>query len=407
MKRLFVVSLLVLLASVGLVVAIEYDPGYVLISYGLHTLETSVWVGVAAIALFLFLLWLLFTSIRRLFSQSAVMKRWLSGRGHRRSQRQTTEGLIAFIEGNWARAQRVLSRSAGKSDTPLVNYLVAARASNALGNDKQVKEFLRKAEQSTEGADIAVGLTQAELQLHNGALEQSLATLTRLRRNTDRHPHILNLLKSVYIGLKDWDNLAELLPQLRRHKVVSKEELQALSVQASQERLQAAAATKKNRLDNTKLVWQQLPKAVQSESSVVACYAQLLIAADDQTEAEKVLLQQLRRHWSAELITLYGQVAGADVSKQLVQAESWLRERNNDAALLLCLGRLSLRNQLWGKAREYFESSLALEEQPHSCVELARLLTKLGEHQKSNEWFHRGLALSAEALPVLPLPNKV
>ena len=129
------------------------------------------------------------------------MSDWLSGRDYRRSQQQTTNGLIAFIEGNWQSSRRTLAKAAAKSETPLLNYLIAARASHALDDSKQMKTFLKKAEQSTSGAGIAVGLTQAELQLRSGQFEQSLATLTRVRRNAGKHPHVLFLLAQTYQGL--------------------------------------------------------------------------------------------------------------------------------------------------------------------------------------------------------------
>ncbi len=51
---------------------------------------------------------------------------------------------------------------------------------------------------------------------------------------------------------------------------------------------------------------------------------------------------------------------GADAAKQLKQVETWLKSYPDDAALLLAAARLSMANELWGKARSYLESSLAL-----------------------------------------------
>jgi HemY protein len=406
MKRLFLVCLAVLLASIFLVAAIEYDPGYLLISYGEHTLETSVWIGLALFIILLALLYGFFSLLRRLVSRSRALNQWFSGFGYRRSQEQTTLGLIAFIEGNWQRSRQVLSRAAEKSETPLLNYLIAAKASNALGDSEQVKEFLKKAEQSTSGASIAVELTQAELQLSNGRLEPCLATLTRIRSRGGKHPHVLRLLTTVYKGLNDSSALLKLLPELKKYHVLPEEELLALELSVSKALINDTAKIKDDTVTELTKAWQSLPKNMMRNSDVVACYATQMVALGEERNIEKLVRNQLSKDWNKPLIDIYGRIEGDDVSKQLLHAENWLKERNNDAALLLCLGRLSMRNSLWGKAREYFENSLKLEDSSEVCAELGRLLSNLGKHELSNDYFQRGLSSMTNALPALPVPHK-
>ena len=55
MRKLFVIVLVALLLGVGVVALIETDPGYVLVSYGNYTLETSLWVGLLVLLLLLLL----------------------------------------------------------------------------------------------------------------------------------------------------------------------------------------------------------------------------------------------------------------------------------------------------------------------------------------------------------------
>jgi HemY protein len=402
MKRFFIASLVVLMASV----AIEYDAGYLLLSYGHYTLETSIWIGLAVFLLLFMLVYGFFSVLRRAMNGTSALSQWFSGRGQRRSQQQTTRGLIAFIEGNWQEARKILSRAASKSEMPLLNYLIAARASHALNDSQQMQDYLQKAQQSTRAASIAVELTQAELQLRSAHYEESLATLTRVRKNAGKHPYVLYLLRQAYIGLKDWQQLLALLPALKKYKVLPSEELQALELQACRESIISAAKVKEADLSQLQKLWQGFSRQATNNSELVACYAEKIMSLGGMHEAEKIIRHQLGRDWHKQLVALYGKVEGEDVGKQLLHAEHWLKERNNDAQLLLCLGRLALRNALWGKARDYFRSSLKLESSAEVCAELGRLLSRLGEHEKSNEYFHQGLMLATDGLPDLPMPNK-
>ncbi|MFA7553108.1 MAG: heme biosynthesis protein HemY [Spongiibacteraceae bacterium] len=410
MKRIFIVSLLILILSVALVAAIKHDPGYLLLSYGHYTLESSIWVGGGFIVAVVILVYIFFSFLRRTLNSGSAIGKWISGRGSRRSQLQTTKGLIAFIEGNWQLSRNILSRAAVHSETPLLNYLIAARASHALGDQEKMKEFLKQADASTEGASIAVGLTQAELQMSSGQYERCLATLTRVRRNASKHPHVLHLLRQAYQGLNDWQEVINLLPDLKKYKVLSADQLDQLELQASKELIVETAKARGNiSADNIfadlQSLWKKLPKSATSNGDVLACYAGHIMAVGGMQQAEKLIYQQLKKSWNKSLVELYGKVLGDDVSRQLLRAEAWLQERNNDATLLIALGRLSLRNSLWGKAKEYFENSLKFEDSGEACAELGRLLAHMGEHEKSNAYFQRGLMLATDGLIDLPMPK--
>jgi HemY protein len=408
MKRTFLLCLALLVATVGLVWLIEYDAGYVLLSYGQWTLETSIWIGIGALLLLFLLSSLAVYLTRKVFKRGSALGRWISDGGNRRAQQQTTRGIIAFVEGNWKRSEHLLSRSAAKSETPMVNYLFAARAANELGETDRTRELLKMAEQSTSGASIAVHLTQADMQFRRGQLEQCLATLKRIRRQAAKHPYSLRLLKKTYLGLNDWENLSGILPELRKAKIIDKQELAGLELRCNHALLQTAASLNNDEkaLAALQREWQKFSKQAQRNSELVKLYATELAELGEHNEAEKAVRKQLSKEWSAALVELYGILKSDDLSKQLLHAETWLRERNNDATLLLTTGRLSMRNQLWGKAREYFEHSLKLEQRAETCAELGRLLAALGDHQRANHYFQQGLLASTNGLPKLPLPQQ-
>lgn len=380
--------------------AVARDPGYVLLAHGRHTIETSLLVGLLAMVLFfLFLYWLW------------RFLRWALDplRGQRKANSRTIRGLIAFAEGDWHNAEKLMAKGAAGNDIALINYLTAAQAAHEQGEEDRRDDYLRLAHQTAKGIDIAVGLTKARLQFQSEQWEECLATLMVLKKNakTPSYPYVIKMLSQVYVQVQDWDSLLELLPELKKRKVVGADELHDLERRSYEGKLkQAQRGSGEDRLHNLQQVWQKTPRKLHHELALIQAYSEALINLNAGEEAEKILTDALRKNWDDNLARLYGIVKGADVAKQLLWAENWLKERPNNAMLLLTLGRLSLQLQQWEQARSYFEASIRSRRSAEAHGELGRLLSHLGEHEASNENFQAGLALISQRLPDLPMPSR-
>jgi HemY protein len=404
MRRLFAIVLVALLVGVGIVAIIETDPGYVLLAYGNYTLETSFWVGVLLLLLLVILLFLVLRLAYRLLRGQRSLVSWFGTRKAHHARRLSTRGLISYAEGNWARAARQLERGAQNNDAPLANYLLAARASQRLPDAGKLHEYLSLASAAEPDAAIAVELTLAEIKLEAGEYEQSLSALDKARDNVGRHPRVLELLRRAYAGLGDWENQLQLLPDLKKYKVLDPEAYHDLERSVHVHRLEAARSS----LAELQSTWQSLPGRLKHDADLVRAYTRGLVALDDQETAEQALLRALKHEWNHDLLREYSLVQSADSSKQLSRAEAWLSAHPEDAQLLLCLGRLAARDSLWGKARDYFESSYRLERSTEICAELGRLLTALGEPKVAGAYYREGLLIREESrLPSLPMPGRV
>ncbi|MFQ3323570.1 MAG: HemY protein [Pseudomonadales bacterium] len=404
MRRLFLGILIALASGAVFVWSVSADPGYVLIAWGSKTIEMSVW---TAIIIFFSSAWLLYFVLRvwrRTWHLPRFIGGWFDSRNLRLNHNRTTRGMIAFIEGHWRRARKLLVKVAEGSDSPLLYYLMAARSSHQLGETKEMEYYLRRAAESTDGADLAVGLTQAEMQLADGQLEQCLATLIRVRGVSAEHPGALKLLVSVYRGLGDWEQLRQLLPALKNADILSEADFAKLQIEVYPQVIVAAAA-REDSVVEIEASWQLVPKPLRTNGALVKAYATALINAGSDDKAEAALHSALRKNWDEELIRLYGLVLTSNPQKQLIVCEAWLRERNSNAPLLLALGRLSLANELWGKARDYFEASLSFNATAEVYAELGRLTAHLGETEKSVCYFQQGLLNSTHELPKLPMPQ--
>lgn len=412
MIRLLLIILIALLVGTGLSLGLAYDLGYIRVSLGNYLIETNFWVGLGLVLVLMGLSVFLYNTLRRVRQSTGMVAGWISRSNERRARRRTTEGLLSLAEGEWKRARKLLTRSADNADTPLINYLAAAQAAFETDDHEGADELLRKAFESTPGSSMAVGLTQAQLQLAGNRLEQALATLLRLRKESPHHPFVLKLLKNAYLRLEDWRELAKLIPELRKRSVLTEAELSDLERQTWHNLLeQAAEDCERQRQQDPAAslapltrVWDELPKSLRRDDNIVRDYARLLARLGDEAQAETLIRKILQDNWSDELVNLYGRIKGQDIGEQLLVAEQWLKDRPNNPELLLALGRLSLRNELWGKAREYFNTSLKLRRSRETLAELSRLNASMGHEEASLKLMMQGLEAD-NGLPELPMPK--
>lgn len=407
MRRIFALVLVALLLGVGLVTIIETDPGYLLLAYGNYTVESSLWVGLVLLLLFTLLVYALISLLRRIIGGRESFSGWLGLRRARRATRLTNRGLVHFIEGNWARARGELLRGARDNDSPLVNHLLAARASAQLGDTEQTEQHLASAASCSPDAKIAIALARAEIQLQSGHYQQAIDTLQEARRSPGRHPQALALLQRAYTGLGDGAALAQLLPLLKKHRVLNADEVERLEAEVYGRALQQAGDRARGAtLDSFCDSWHALPATARDNPAMIRRFAGLLVELGGHALAEKTILRSLKHGWDPELVRIYGYLQSDNVRRQLAQAESWLAAHPEDPQLLLCLGRLAARDRLWGKSRDYFERSYRLQRSPEICAELGRLLSALGEAGIAAAYFREGLMLRESHLPALPRPEK-
>ena len=395
---------LFILAGAGIGVLLSRDTGYVLLAFGNYTVEMSL----ALLVLLLIVLFVaLYFGIRllvRTMHLPADVREWQQKRGSRLAQQAMTRGLLEMSEGNWRTAERRLVRFADRSETPLLNYLAAARAAQLQGAHDRRDGYIRLAHETMPSADVAVSLTQAELQLADQQLEQALATLKHLRAVAPKHTYVLRLLRRLYEQLGDWEHLRELIPELRRRKVEDETGLQRLEVRTYRALLeQAFLANDPRRLT---MSWADVPRNLRQEPQLLGDYAGYLQETGQDQQAEKLLRETLRKHWDAGLVETYGLLETSEPGKQLSQMEKLLLDHPDDATLLLTLGRLSLRAQLWGKARGYLEACIGRNGPPQAYRELGQLMERMHESDKAIEIYRRGLSGTGGPDPV-PLPQNI
>ncbi|MBI4006360.1 MAG: heme biosynthesis protein HemY [Gammaproteobacteria bacterium] len=391
MRFLIIILLALFIAAVAGSYA-SSSTGHIVLTYAGWTIQTSL---VFFLLLLVILFLLIYISIRlivHLWNFPERYKYWRYQRHQRLSEKYLTKGLLALIEGNWNLAEESLKKGIPYARVPLINYLGAARAAQLQGALDRRDHYLRCAHEDNPDSKIAVGLARAELQISQKQTEQALATLTHLHDVRPDQKQVKLMLLKTYTDLKSWRKVLELLSGLERARLLSKDIIRVKQLEAYAGLLQQAGKTaNKEILENT---WQDIPKNLRKELYLLEVYTNEKLKYADNAGCERLLRQSLKKRWDTGIVRLYGLVEGEDSMSQLAFAEKLLAEHTRDPALLLTLGRLSIRNSLWGKARAYLEESIKREPNPESYRELASLLEKQGEYSMASACYQQGLALA-------------
>lgn len=388
------------------------DPGYLMVTWHEYVLETSLWVAVAGTAILFLALMLAMGLLNTLIDAAETLRRWRAERRARQARALTEQGLAQYAEADWRKAASTLLKAAELVDAPLLVRLTGARAAEEEGRIDLAEQVLREARAEAGEAAPLVDVRLAALKMRHGDAAGARLVLERLREKFPRHPRALTLLAEVYTQLQAWQSLTAILPALQ--KLMKPARWETLARSAWTAHLAAVAGeagypSRKARIEALQSAWKHVPGELRSDDSVAGTYIDLLVKHEAISEAQSALERAINdapdANWSDALVARYGRLDAEKPETQLAAVEKWLAMRPTHPGLLLAAGRISLRNRLWGKARDYLEASAARQATPENCAELVRLYSRLGESGKAEQYLRKQAELIGAELPKLPLPT--
>ncbi len=392
MRRL-IIFLLFLLASVWFGLKVMRHQGYLFLVYQPWMVQMPIWFAALVLVIFVLLFYFVVTSVDRLQLWWLRFQHWLQYRREHRAYSKTRHGLTTLVEGRWKKAEKLLLAGTNQSVEPLMNYLGGARAAHEQGEYARRDMYLQKAYHVAPDAEIAIGMTQAELELSQEHYEKAAATLNQLLKKSPRHPGVLRLLEKVYVRSANWKNLQTILPMMRKARVLTSDQFEQFEINVACEILRNDGKT----LAAAEQLWDSLPRYVRKNPDVIYAYVQRLLALQRPSDAvvtqqiEELIRKALKTGYQPELVTLYGTLPFTDLNKQLVIVGAWLKMYGLKPEILLTLGRFCARLQLWGKAKDYFEKCLMQGKNPAASFEYGRLLENLGEQDAAMAKYREGL----------------
>lgn len=362
------------------------NKGYVLISLGNYTVESSVTSAVILAVLFYGALLIVEWLLGRVFGLRRKTLGWYGSRRRRKANQQTVAATLAMAEGHYSQAEKLMLKGASNSDTPLLNYLSAAKAAQARGDDVRRDQYLQKAQEENPKAELALTLTQTQLQIEQGQYDTALAMLESVYALNPRHPMVLDQLRQVHLAREDWAALIDLLPVLHKvGKLTSKQEEDLLQ-QAWRGRLDAASGA----LETLRPIWQELPRKLRQDPDLLAAYGDRLRQLGADNEAAELWLDALRKQVSPQLLARLPKLKLDNYQPMLTLLQKIQDQPGVDAALAqiyLLAGQLD-------DAQRLLEQEVA--KAPNAAVyhALGQVMDKRRLTNKANEYYRQALQLA-------------
>lgn len=378
------VWLLILAAlAAGLALAAINNDGYALLvlpRWGRVELSLNLLVILALIG---FLVgYFLLRAIGAMLAMPISVREYRQRRAHDEADAALREAVMLYMEGRFSNALRRAEVAYDADHAPLLAALVAQRAAQQMHDETREALWRDRARLSDKGSSGARLMVEASIAADKREFATARELLDQFMRTDGLHVAALRLTLRVYQGLGKWQDVGRVLRQLEKHRAMTAEQTAPLRQRAQREIIaqlrgqgEAGAALEKF-IDS-------LPNADQHEPRLALHGASTLNAVGNSAAAARLIEDALDASWDSDLASAYGD-CHHDTLARIAHAERWLPAHPRDSRLLLTLGRLCRRQQLWGKAQSYLEASLSIKRSRWAHLELASLHDHLERSEQAN-----------------------
>jgi HemY protein len=274
---------------------------------------------------------------------------------------------------------------------PALGAVLAARAAHELRLYEQRDGYLARAQRLAPDEPALRVIVAADMLLDERRSQDALAALKLLPQ---KHTTALRLELRAQQQARNWERALPLIDQLERRNVFDAEQALQLRRHVQAENLKRKALDRREFEE----CWQRLPAQQKRDPKIAAAAAQCFIALGGCAKANQIIEQALEAQWDSELVGWYAECESSQTVRQIERAEKWLASEPRDAALLLVLGKLCARQQLWGKAQSYLEASISLEATHSAHLALAQLHDGLDRTEAASRHYRASLELAVRQL---------
>lgn len=387
----YLLWILLLFAAAVALVSASHNPGYVLLVYPPYRIELSL---TLFLVLFVFAFITGYGLLRLVFAAlqlPAYVRKFRLERTQAKARSLLGDALNAFFEGHYAAAEKASARAMELGDASALHPIIAARSAHELREFEKRDAYLSAAEGKTPGNTTMRLMATAKFMLDQHNPYGALQTLQELRDSGVKgHPGALALELKAQQQSGNWDEVLNVLDQMEKRDAIDVTAAAQLRQQAWLEKIR-----QQDDLAGLTGCLKSIPTDFKRRGRIAATAARALIQHGGCALAQELLADSLNAQWDSELVALYGDCHFDENAEQIRQAEKWLNQHQDDAGLLLALGKLCLHQKLWGKAQNYLEASLSVSPSYAAYQALGQLAEQSGKAGEALKYYQQANALKA------------
>lgn len=391
MRGLFwLLAIFALAAAVAL--GAHFNEGYVLLVFPPWRMEISLNLFIVAAILLFAVFYAVLRGLSLTFGLPQRVREYRERVQREKAGAVFQDAVRLLFEGRFGQALKKGAEAHGAGVARGLSALVAARAAQRMREPVKQQDWLELAKTDDPRTEAATLMLEAEMLNESRRFDEAVIVLKRLQEKHGRHLAALRLELRARQGCGDWAEVLRLARQLEKREALLPELVGEIKLQAHLHNLEAHGS------DAAQLgsYLKDVPTPERSSRLAVEG-ARRLMALEEHQEAQRLMENFLdsgdEADWNDDLVALYGKLAGADATGRIARAENWLRRHPEDGELLLALGRLCVKQRLWGKAQSYLEASQAVGDGREARLELARLFDQLGREEEANRLYRESARL--------------
>jgi len=375
---LFVIA--VVFATAG-----HFDAGQVLLVYPPYRVDLSLNLFVVGLVVLFIALYALLRILRNVLRMPQRVAAYRARSRAARAHAALREAIGNLYAGRFSRAEKAAREALVNRDNKGAAGLIGASAAHRMREYARRDEWLAQIDQA-DWQDARL-MASADMRADGRDADGALAALTAMQSQGGRRIHAQQIMLRAQQQLKNWSEVLKLVKTLEKREAIHP----AVAVRLRQLAAENLLRDRRHNADALLELWQSLAPTERHSPRLADLAAELLIALDRQNDARKIVEEALAQNWDARLLRRYPDTSGSDALPLIQKAEAWRKDRPEDGDLLFALGRLCLKQQLWGKAQSFLEAALELADNETLKIRthraLARLHEQLGDAAKAGEHY--------------------